>query len=474
MNNLDVADLDLDGDIDIVTCEHKGPAEQLQIWENNGSGKFSLIIVDKGKEGHAGARLSDLDLDGDMDIVSIAWNDFEYLHIWRNDAIKNNGTGNAESIPLGYQLYDSYLYFMPVTITAEQNNFMDKVVEVNVDLKKLKDEVNEKSAIDPGSLRVIELNKENTIINSSVVYQFDINQNTANEGQLVFMIKDGLENGTSRYFRILYGPKGGYYVKPVFLKLIHFDDYIQHQGLQSYKIQNENTVFFYHNNGARFASMIDKAGNDWISYRPGRGSSGEYRGIPNVRPARFHPGYEERLTRIIQKGPLKVSWVSEAPEGDWTCKWEIYPKYATMTMLKKDNQNYWLLYEGTPAGKLDLEKDYWTRSDGVRMAVSDAWTGILPDPEWVWFGVQDYNRILYLAKHEYDNMPDQFWQMQGNMTVFGFGRKPDEDPRTYITDVPVHLTIGFIESTKSDQILEMIRSAVNQPLIKIGKPQKIY
>ena len=34
-----------------------------------------------------GARLADLDGDGDLDIVSIAWNDFRYLHVWRNDAV---------------------------------------------------------------------------------------------------------------------------------------------------------------------------------------------------------------------------------------------------------------------------------------------------------------------------------------------------------------------------------------------------
>jgi hypothetical protein len=31
--------------------------------------------------------LSDLDGDGDLDVVSIAWNDFRYLHVWRNDAV---------------------------------------------------------------------------------------------------------------------------------------------------------------------------------------------------------------------------------------------------------------------------------------------------------------------------------------------------------------------------------------------------
>lgn len=88
LNNLDVADMDQDGDMDIVTCEHKGPKEKLQLFENDGKGNFTEHILDEGKESHLGSELADLDNDGDLDIVSIAWEDFQFLHVWRNDAIK--------------------------------------------------------------------------------------------------------------------------------------------------------------------------------------------------------------------------------------------------------------------------------------------------------------------------------------------------------------------------------------------------
>ncbi|MBN2412998.1 VCBS repeat-containing protein [candidate division KSB1 bacterium] len=87
MNNLDVDDMDRDGDSDIVTNEHKGLTYKLQIWENDGKGNFTEHLIDTGKESHLGTQLSDLDGDGDTDIISAAWDHYKYLHVWRNDAV---------------------------------------------------------------------------------------------------------------------------------------------------------------------------------------------------------------------------------------------------------------------------------------------------------------------------------------------------------------------------------------------------
>lgn len=85
MNNLDVADVDGDGDPDIVTGEHKGPRLFVQLWENDGHGNFRVREIDRGKENHLGTRLTDLDRDGDLDLVGIAWDAFQDVHVWRND-----------------------------------------------------------------------------------------------------------------------------------------------------------------------------------------------------------------------------------------------------------------------------------------------------------------------------------------------------------------------------------------------------
>ncbi|MEO0532206.1 MAG: VCBS repeat-containing protein [Planctomycetota bacterium] len=87
MNNLSLGDVDRDGDLDIAVSEHKGPRLRLQLWENRtreGEG-FRCRELGRGAEMHLGARLFDLDGDGDLDIVGHAWDRHELLHVWRND-----------------------------------------------------------------------------------------------------------------------------------------------------------------------------------------------------------------------------------------------------------------------------------------------------------------------------------------------------------------------------------------------------
>ncbi|HET9061796.1 MAG TPA: VCBS repeat-containing protein [Candidatus Binatia bacterium] len=95
LNSLDVADMDDDGDTDIVVGEHTdldadrvAPDTLTAAYENLDNGmSWRQHVVDRGpRSSHLGTRLVDLDADGDSDIVSIAWHQFEIVHVWRNDA----------------------------------------------------------------------------------------------------------------------------------------------------------------------------------------------------------------------------------------------------------------------------------------------------------------------------------------------------------------------------------------------------
>jgi hypothetical protein len=99
-NSLDVADMDDDGDADVVTGEHRG-ALRVTVFENDGDGAFAAHPVDEGKESHEGARVFDLDDDGDLDIVSIAYDAPAQIHLWRNDA--------AAQVPFARHVIDASL-----------------------------------------------------------------------------------------------------------------------------------------------------------------------------------------------------------------------------------------------------------------------------------------------------------------------------------------------------------------------------
>jgi hypothetical protein len=86
LNSLTAADMDGDGATDLVMAEHRGQL-RVSIWNNLGGGRFVEQIVDVGKESHLGARVVDLDGDGDLDVVSIAWDVPGGIHVWRNGSV---------------------------------------------------------------------------------------------------------------------------------------------------------------------------------------------------------------------------------------------------------------------------------------------------------------------------------------------------------------------------------------------------
>jgi hypothetical protein len=93
VNSMDVADMDGDGDVDIVAAEHTdqrdengAPDNLTAVFENvEGGARWVTHPIDvSNRSSHLGARLCDLDGDGDLDVASIAWRQYKYLHVWIN------------------------------------------------------------------------------------------------------------------------------------------------------------------------------------------------------------------------------------------------------------------------------------------------------------------------------------------------------------------------------------------------------
>lgn len=166
--------------------------------------------------------------------------------------------------------------------------------------------------------------------------------------------------------------------------------------------------------------------------------------------------------------------MTETEDKKWQSKWDIYPDYATMTLLKKGPEPYWILYEGTPGGEFN-EDDFWVRSDGTREAMKpyslkNQWTGHLPSPKWVYFGDHKSDRVLYYIHHDDYSYEDVFWHSgEGGMTVFGFGRGPTQDNWQQLTKTPAHLTLGFAEKNDFAHVSDRINASYKAVKISVGK-----
>ena len=66
-------------------------------------------------------------------------------------------------MPLGLGRDGDYRYYLPLTISTEEQEFANKVVEINIDLESYEKELNDFRTIDAGSLRVFETETDRTV-----------------------------------------------------------------------------------------------------------------------------------------------------------------------------------------------------------------------------------------------------------------------------------------------------------------------
>jgi len=370
-----------------------------------------------------------------------------------------------------------------LTVAASGCERHDKPVEVNLNLTQVRKQLGLQGTANDIPIRVEDVNAAGTVEDARVLFQFDrakpSGAATTTSGTLVFLLKGNTPADGIRYFDVYFGPRSPEKAASKSASLVSLEDGGEYEGEPSFKIVTPTATCFYHKRGSGFASLVDKDGNDWISYHPKGGFEGDFRGIPNLAPADFHPGRGQghRESEIVSSGPLKVTILSETQDGKWGCTWEIYPNCARMTLFKKGGEPYWILYEGTPGGRFDAETDFWVNSAGERFPAmpytqKNVWHGRLPDPQWVYFGDTKLKRVLYFALHEPDDVVDEFWHRgSGGMTVFGFGRGPQKDGWRRMTTLPAHLTIGFAETDEFAQISRLVNSAYREVKVSVGQPE---
>lgn len=226
-------------------------------------------------------------------------------------------------------------------------------------------------------------------------------------------------------------------------------------GLDLYKIETAAATYYLEKSGGGLAAMIDREGNDWIGFRPDKGSraAGEFRGFPNAVHQQagnyFHPrnsGTDEMKTAVDFVSTERVTIAATGGNGLWAGRYDFHPTHCTFTMTRMSpDHKYWVLYEGPPGGTYE-DADWWmTSAIRERQPMTKPHDGDIPAPEWIAFGDPGLKRVLFVLHHEDDTHPDRFYQMDRQMTVFGFGRQRLEK---HLATVPQRFSIGFVETTE--------------------------
>ena len=266
-------------------------------------------------------------------------------------------------------------------------------------------------------------------MNPDVQFQFDkdsdFNALTKASGTIVFIANGTTQANQNRYYQIYFGLTGESYSPLVVAPQVTLTDNIMDEGQSSYQIAAAGSTYFFQKQAGGFSSLVDASGNDWINFHPTPtlSAGGDYSGIPNVYGGGiFHPGHKNATSSIVSQGPIKIRVKAVSTNGLWESYWDFYPGYATMTMTKAGG-NYWWLYEGTPGGLLEPDKDFMVRSDNSKILLSQSTLDDIATQEWAYFSDPTVDRSLFVSHHEDDTLRDEYHPMDGLMTVFGFGRK---------------------------------------------------
>jgi len=235
-----------------------------------------------------------------------------------------------------------------------------------------------------------------------------------------------------------------------------------YQGRPHFIVHTPGAIYYYDKAGGGFSRMIDRTGEDWISFRPEpwgeypASAASAFRGIPNLvhgtaEAGAGHPGHEQCSSE--QTGANKIRTTSGS--GVWQWEWTFEPGYARLDILRvSPDAPYWFLYEGTPGGVFDPQRQFFGTDKGGPLYVQpdfykedkvfDYW-------QWAYFGHDDCEALLFIAQAEPDTLTDTFSYLghtgagissTDGMTVFGFGRA--DGARPLLTKINTFY-LGFLD-----------------------------
>jgi regulation of enolase protein 1 (concanavalin A-like superfamily) len=361
-------------------------------------------------------------------------------------------------------------YRLGVAVDAAGQARLDTVVDVPVDFTAAFQQLGLVRGVDIDSLRVVEVDAQGAVVDPNVAFQFipshTFSAATAATGSLWIDVEGATAGNETRRYDVYFDVIGSNLSAASVTPRISTDENIVRNGLDTVRVVTEAGTYYYDTAGGGFSSVVDTDGNDWVSWNSGSGSSGEYRGIPNlVYPnSRLHPGADNATTTVVATGPLVTRLRTVTDDQQWTVEWDIGPSSARLTVIDAAD-DYWFLYEGTPGGSLDAATDVVVRSNGTSTTAGTSWTGDVTGDEWVFFGDPGVGRSLYVVNHQDDSISDSYRAMDGVMTVFGFGRT---GLSADLDHVPGQYTVGLVDSVATSTVGEALARETEPVAVTVG------
>jgi hypothetical protein len=240
-----------------------------------------------------------------------------------------------------------------------------------------------------------------------------------------------------------------------------------YEGRPHFLVKTKALDYYYDIRGGGFSRIIDREGNDWVSFKmepwgayPASAAS-SYRGLPNLvfqgeDGGAGHPGHDQCRSTIEGNRIL-----TESLSKLWLWSWEFFDDHAILKILRTDpDRFYWFLYEGAPGGGYDPQFSYYGSDQGGPFPGRlDYYKGdiLWGQFQWMYAGSEKAAGSFFMVQPTHDNLTDMI-SFLGNtdlgldspdgMTVFGFGRGKDTRP---LMSAPQSFVIGLYPSRIENQ-----------------------
>lgn len=346
-------------------------------------------------------------------------------------------------------------YYLPITIAGNGFARTDEPVDNNINLTTALSALGGSGAILDSSVQVVETDSSGNVINSSVPFQFnkasDYDATNDASGDLILEMTGTTTATQTRYYRVYFDTQGTY-TAPTFSSQVTVNQNATDDvGEAAISVTNSTATYFVQQGTGGISQIIDNAGNDWVGFNSNGGSAGEYRGVPNLGiPSGLHPydpvgnfpssdAQGTATTTVASTGPLETTINVASTDGNVSVTYQFYAGFVRVTVNQaneensNDNDNYWFLYEGTPGGSFS-DSDSYVLSDGTSNTLNNSFDdpngiGNSTEGQWASFQSASENRFIYFANDTASSVEDSYYDLNDQMTVFGFGRTaPTSDP----------------------------------------------